>query len=72
VPSENDVSPVNAEINAKIALLRTKYTCHDSDGSDFCWVSPEDGKHIALGHAHFNMWAAAWVPSFLIFVMNPH
>ncbi|KAJ7705699.1 hypothetical protein B0H14DRAFT_2647267 [Mycena olivaceomarginata] len=60
VPSENDVSPVNAEINAKIALLRTKYTCHDNDGSDFCWVSPKDGKHIALGHAHFNMWAAAW------------
>ncbi|KAJ7807055.1 hypothetical protein B0H14DRAFT_3765172 [Mycena olivaceomarginata] len=60
VPSENDVSPVNAEINAKIALLHTKYTCHDNDGSDFCWVSPEDGKHIALGHAHFNMWAAAW------------
>ncbi|KAJ7861087.1 hypothetical protein B0H14DRAFT_3619924 [Mycena olivaceomarginata] len=28
--------------------------------SDFCWVSPEDGKHIALGHPHFNMWAAAW------------
>ncbi|KAJ7822335.1 hypothetical protein B0H14DRAFT_3875596 [Mycena olivaceomarginata] len=60
VPSENDISPVNAEINTKIALLRTKYTCHDNDGSDFCWVSPEDGKHVALGHAHFNMWAAAW------------
>ncbi|KAJ7774449.1 hypothetical protein B0H14DRAFT_335142 [Mycena olivaceomarginata] len=60
VPSENDISPVNAEINAKIALLRTKYTCHDNDGSDFCWVSPEDGKHVALGHPHFNMWAAAW------------
>ncbi|KAF8177513.1 hypothetical protein K438DRAFT_1845453 [Mycena galopus ATCC 62051] len=60
VPSENDISPVNAEINAKIALLRTKYTCHDNDGSDFCWPSPEDGKHVALGHPHFNMWAAAW------------
>ncbi|KAJ7318504.1 hypothetical protein DFH08DRAFT_819783 [Mycena albidolilacea] len=60
VPSENDISPVNAEINVKIALLRTKYTCHNNDGSDFCWVSPEDGKHVVLGHPHFNMWAAAW------------
>ncbi|KAJ7875521.1 hypothetical protein B0H14DRAFT_2715583, partial [Mycena olivaceomarginata] len=50
--SENDISPVNAEINAKIALLCTKYTCHDNDGSDFCWVSPEDVKHGALGHPH--------------------
>ncbi|KAJ7896654.1 hypothetical protein B0H14DRAFT_2558023 [Mycena olivaceomarginata] len=55
VPSENDISPVNAEINTKIALLRTKYTCHNNDGSEFCWVSPEDGKHIALGHPYFNM-----------------
>ncbi|KAJ7787662.1 hypothetical protein B0H14DRAFT_2952274 [Mycena olivaceomarginata] len=60
VPSENNISPINAEINTKIALLRTKYTCHDNNGSDFCWVSPEDGKHVALGHPHFNMWAAAW------------
>ncbi|KAF8145955.1 hypothetical protein K438DRAFT_2095868 [Mycena galopus ATCC 62051] len=60
VPSENDISPINTEINVKIALLRTKYTCHDNDGSDFCWPSPEDGKHLALGHPHFNMWAAAW------------
>ncbi|KAF8181468.1 hypothetical protein K438DRAFT_1841209 [Mycena galopus ATCC 62051] len=60
IPSENDISPANTEINAKIALLRTKYTCHAEDGSDFCWVSPEDGKHVALGHPHFNMWAAAW------------
>ncbi|KAF8130014.1 hypothetical protein K438DRAFT_1999602 [Mycena galopus ATCC 62051] len=60
VPSENDISPANAEINAKIALLRAKYTCHTDDGSDYCWVSPEDAKHVALGHPHFNMWAAAW------------
>jgi hypothetical protein len=72
VPSENDISPANAEINAKIALLRTKYTCHADDGSDFCWVSPEDGKHVALGHPHFSMWAAAWVPSSFIVAINPH
>ncbi|KAJ7231395.1 hypothetical protein B0H12DRAFT_1239962 [Mycena haematopus] len=60
VPSENDISPVNSEINTKIALLRTKHTCHANDGSDHCWVSGEEKEHIPLGNAHFNMWAAAW------------
>ncbi|KAJ7832431.1 hypothetical protein B0H14DRAFT_2592096 [Mycena olivaceomarginata] len=60
IPSENDISAPNAEINAKIGLLRTKYTCYADDGSDYCWVSGEEKQHIALGHAHFNLWAAAW------------
>ncbi|KAJ6585988.1 hypothetical protein B0H19DRAFT_1060163 [Mycena capillaripes] len=60
IPSENDISPANAEINQKIAALRTKYTCHGNHGSDFCWVSGEEKEHIPLGHPHFNMWAAAW------------
>ncbi|KAJ7788577.1 hypothetical protein B0H14DRAFT_3576311 [Mycena olivaceomarginata] len=60
IPSENDISAPNAEINTKIGLLRTKYTCHANDGSDYCWVSGEEKQHIALGHAHFNLWAAAW------------
>ncbi|KAJ7315001.1 hypothetical protein DFH08DRAFT_820969 [Mycena albidolilacea] len=61
IPSENDISAPNAEINAKIGLLRTKYTCHADDGSDYCWVSGKEKQNIALGHAHFNLWAAAWV-----------
>ncbi|KAJ7639649.1 hypothetical protein DFH06DRAFT_1138372 [Mycena polygramma] len=61
IPSENDILPANAEINAKIALLRTKWTCHANDGSDYCWISGEEKEHIALGNPHFNMWAAAWV-----------
>ncbi|KAJ7796077.1 hypothetical protein B0H14DRAFT_3495192 [Mycena olivaceomarginata] len=60
IPSKNDISAPNIEINAKIGLLRTKYTCHADDGSDYCWVSGEEKQHIALGHAHFNLWAAAW------------
>ncbi|KAJ7871977.1 hypothetical protein B0H14DRAFT_3439190 [Mycena olivaceomarginata] len=60
IPSENNISAPNAEINTKIGLLRTKYTCHANDGSDYCWVSGEEKQHIALGHAHFNLWAAAW------------
>ncbi|KAJ7683481.1 hypothetical protein B0H14DRAFT_3907857 [Mycena olivaceomarginata] len=60
IPSENDISAPNAEINAKIGLLRTKYTCHANDGSDYCWVSGEEKRHIPLGHVHFNLWAAAW------------
>jgi hypothetical protein len=66
IPSENDISAPNAEINAKIGLLRTKYTCHADDGSNYCWVSGEEKQHIALGHAHFNLWAAAWVQSFFL------
>jgi hypothetical protein len=61
VPSENDISPANSEINQKIAVLRTKYTCHGNHGSDFCWVSGEEKEHILMGHSHFNMWAATWV-----------
>ncbi|KAJ7767540.1 hypothetical protein B0H14DRAFT_3895066 [Mycena olivaceomarginata] len=60
IPSENDISAPNAEINAKIGLLRTKYTCHANDGSNYCWVSGEKKRHIPLGHVHFNLWAAAW------------
>ncbi|KAJ7360773.1 hypothetical protein DFH08DRAFT_800216 [Mycena albidolilacea] len=60
ISTENDISPINAGINAKIGLLRAKYTCHANDGSDYCWVSGEDKKHIPLGNPHFNLWAAAW------------
>ncbi|KAF8187232.1 hypothetical protein K438DRAFT_1764868 [Mycena galopus ATCC 62051] len=60
VPNENDISPENAEINAKIGLLHAKYICHANDGSDYCWVSGEHKQHIPLGHPHFNMWAAGW------------
>ncbi|KAJ6457181.1 hypothetical protein C8R47DRAFT_1227514 [Mycena vitilis] len=60
IPSENDVLPANADINAKIALLRTKWTCHANDGSDYCWISGEEKEHVHLGNPHFNMWAAAW------------
>ncbi|KAJ7856504.1 hypothetical protein B0H14DRAFT_2752891, partial [Mycena olivaceomarginata] len=31
-----------------------------SKSPDPCWVPPEDGKHVALGHPHSNTWAAAW------------
>ncbi|KAJ7792701.1 hypothetical protein B0H14DRAFT_3562592 [Mycena olivaceomarginata] len=61
VPNKNDISPENAEINTKIALLRAKYACHANDGSDYCWVSGEHKQHIPLGHLHFNMWAAGWI-----------
>ncbi|KAJ7144628.1 hypothetical protein C8R44DRAFT_846323 [Mycena epipterygia] len=60
IPSENDILPANAILNSKIAQLRTKWTCHANDGSDYCWVSGEQKEHIPLGHPHFNMWAAAW------------
>ncbi|KAJ7734049.1 hypothetical protein B0H14DRAFT_3168707 [Mycena olivaceomarginata] len=40
IPSENDISVPNAEINAKIRLLRTKYMCHANNGSDYCWTPP--------------------------------
>ncbi|KAJ7930251.1 hypothetical protein B0H13DRAFT_2534525 [Mycena leptocephala] len=45
IPSENDISPINMAINQKIAVLRAKWACNASDGSDFCWVSPEDKEH---------------------------
>ncbi|KAJ7857967.1 hypothetical protein B0H14DRAFT_2578134 [Mycena olivaceomarginata] len=60
IPSENNISAPNAEINTKIGLLCTKYMCHANDGSDYCWVSGEEKQHIPLGHVHFNLWAAAW------------
>ncbi|KAJ7622507.1 hypothetical protein FB45DRAFT_753433, partial [Roridomyces roridus] len=59
-PTEADISPLNAEINQNIAVLRQKYLCHDNDGSDHCWVNPE-GKHIHLNFSHFNKWAACLV-----------
>ncbi|KAJ7862212.1 hypothetical protein B0H13DRAFT_2282361 [Mycena leptocephala] len=61
IPSENDISPINMAINQKIAVLRAKWACNANDGSDYCWVSPEDKEHIPLGHAHFTMWSAASV-----------
>ncbi|KAJ7668085.1 hypothetical protein B0H17DRAFT_1210147 [Mycena rosella] len=60
IPSENDVLPGNKVISDKIQLLRAKWTCHANDGSDYCWVSGDMKEHLPLGHAHFNMWAAAW------------
>ncbi|KAJ7751628.1 hypothetical protein B0H16DRAFT_1839965 [Mycena metata] len=59
-PSEKEISPINTDINSKIAVLREKYSCHANDGSDYCWVSPDDQVHVPLGNPHFNMWAAAW------------
>jgi hypothetical protein len=59
--SENDILPVNVEVNNKIAQLRAKWTCHAADRSDYCYVSRDDKVHIPLGNLHFTTWAAACV-----------
>ncbi|KAJ7192175.1 hypothetical protein GGX14DRAFT_596153 [Mycena pura] len=59
VPSDKDIDPANALINKKIGTLRLRWTCNAKDGSDYCWVNGEN-KHLALTHAHFSRWAAAW------------
>ncbi|KAJ7771332.1 hypothetical protein DFH07DRAFT_768305 [Mycena maculata] len=61
IPTENDISPINASVNQKILELRTRYACHANDGSDYCWVSGEAKEHVALGNPHFQMWGAGWV-----------
>ncbi|KAJ7756037.1 hypothetical protein DFH07DRAFT_959168 [Mycena maculata] len=60
IPTENDISPINAGVNQKILELRTRHACHANDGSDYCWVSGEAKEHVALGNPQFQMWGAGW------------
>ncbi|KAJ7255577.1 hypothetical protein C8J57DRAFT_1345236 [Mycena rebaudengoi] len=60
IPAENDILPANAIINNYITKLRSKWTCHANDGSDFCWVAGEAKDHLPLTFSHFSLWAAGW------------
>ncbi|KAJ7603003.1 hypothetical protein DFH06DRAFT_1350731 [Mycena polygramma] len=54
IPSENDILPANAEINAQNRAPAHQRTCHANDGSDYCWISGEEKEHIALGNPHIS------------------
>ncbi|KAJ7800603.1 hypothetical protein B0H13DRAFT_1932559 [Mycena leptocephala] len=53
VPSENDISPANADINNKIVQLRSRYTCNANDGSDYCWAEGSCDKETPPNHHIF-------------------
>ncbi|KJA25112.1 hypothetical protein HYPSUDRAFT_161274 [Hypholoma sublateritium FD-334 SS-4] len=54
--------PGNAALSRELGALREKWICHapgcENKGSH-CYVNPVDNGHFALGHDHFNIWAAA-------------
>ncbi|KIK96938.1 hypothetical protein PAXRUDRAFT_32073 [Paxillus rubicundulus Ve08.2h10] len=57
----------NIAINEKIQNLQNCWMCSKPGcSSDHCFVHPEHPDHFSLGHEHLSVWAAAWVPFYII------
>jgi len=60
-PKESDILPGNVAINDNIKKLQAWWECNVTNcPPDHCYI-PSDGPHFALGHEHFEKWAAALV-----------
>ncbi|KAG6834674.1 hypothetical protein H0H93_008104 [Arthromyces matolae] len=47
------------DVIAKTKLLRERWQCSVNDGSDHCYFTPDEPKHVPLSHSHFRVWAQA-------------
>ena len=60
-PKGSDIVPGNIAVNNNIKKLRARWECNITNcPSDHCYI-PANGPHFALGHEHFEKWAAALV-----------
>ncbi|KAF7331251.1 hypothetical protein MKEN_00002200 [Mycena kentingensis (nom. inval.)] len=59
-PNKGDLNPANKPVAEKIGKLQLRYKCMARDGSEWCFVDPETGKHVRLTWEHLDTWAVAW------------
>ncbi|KZT00861.1 uncharacterized protein LAESUDRAFT_764251 [Laetiporus sulphureus 93-53] len=56
----SDINVINKPINDNIQILHAQWTCHKPGcRSSWCFPDSEDGTHLKLSNAHFEVWAAA-------------
>jgi hypothetical protein len=61
LPISNKKNELEDEVIVKVKLLRERWQCSVSDGSDFCYWTFDEPKHFPLRHEHFRAWAQALV-----------